>query len=206
MKAIYCAGEQGRVTLDILRRVEPDAEIVFLDDDPKRWGDEIHDTEVIGGQEALLEFDRDDVQVVIGYGAGQKVRLEIGSRIQQAGFELFCVVDPRTSISPSASIGRGSIVNAQSYVGPNVSMAELVLVDSAVNISHDVNISRGVTIGPNATLAGGTEVGEDAFIGAGATVVDHVSIGEGVTVGAGGVVVKSVEPHTTVVGVPAERI
>lgn len=202
-RILYCAGEQARVVLDTLRRLGDVEEVLVLDDDPDRHGDQIHGNEVAGGQEVLESLDPDGHRVLVAYGAEPGVRLQIASDIRDLGFRFFSAVDPDASVSPTATIGVGTTVNAQAYVGPDVSIGDHVIVDSSVNLSHDVQVKVGATIAPNATIAGGTTVGRNTFIGTGATVRDHVEIGDEAIVGMGAVVTDDVEAGATVIGVPA---
>lgn len=205
VRIIYCAGEQARVVLDILRRAGVGDDIVFLDDDETRQGDEIGTFPVVGGRAALSRFDPATDRCLVAAG-GQGTRLDIADRLKAAGFGFFSALDPEATISSTATVEGGTTVNARTYVGPGVKLSEFVLVDSLVNISHDVTVEAGATLTPHVTLAGGTTVGRDAYVGAGATVRDQVTIGDGAVVGAGAVVVDDVRSGETVVGVPAEPI
>lgn len=205
MYAIYCAGEVGRVVLDILRRKDV-TNIAFFDDDSTFWGTSIEGHEVRGGMNAFENLQPSQDVAIVAFGDAQTVRIEIAEQIRETGINLFSAIDPETTISQTAILGEGIIVNAQSYVGPGAQLADFVLLDSAVSIAHDVILETGVTIGPSATIAGGVKVGNDAYIGAGATVVDDVTIGDRAVLGAGAVVTESVPPETTVVGVPATPV
>lgn len=204
MKAIYGAGDEGRVVLDILRRAEEADEVVFLDDDVALRGKTVDGVQVVGGRGKLRDIDP-SVEVIVALG-GQGVRLNLLRQIRKSGQNLFTITDSEATVSSTAKIGDGVIVTAQSYVGPNVELSDGVLVDSMVNLSHDTHIGPGATLTPNVTIAGGVTVGVDAYLGASATVVDHVNIGDQATVGAGAVVIDDVPPDTTVVGVPARPV
>jgi sugar O-acyltransferase (sialic acid O-acetyltransferase NeuD family) len=205
IRAIYCAGEQGQVVVDILRSDGEVDDIVFLDDDTARQGDSLLGIKVVGDLTALDTYDN-PIQCLVAFGDRQEVRLDIAERIASQGHEFFTAVHSAVTVSKGATLGDGVIVNAQSYIGPDVTIGDHVLVDSCVNISHDSQIDVGATITPNVTIAGGVSVGRDAYIGPGATIIEDVHIGSEAVVGAGAVVTESVDERTTVVGVPAEPL
>lgn len=205
MKLIYCAGEQARVVLDILARASVD-DVVLFDDDEARHGDVVRGHEVLGGAPALDELDPETDAAIVAFGRSPGVRLDIAATVADRGFDFFSAIDPQATVSETAVLGDGVMLNAETYIGPDVTVEDHTLVDSLVNVSHDVTIEAGATITPHATLAGGVTVGRDAYVGAGATVTDHVAVGDGAVVGAGAVVLDDVPAGMTVVGVPAEPV
>ena len=99
------------------------------------------------------------------------------------------------SIPYSAQIGKsfyighfgGIIINANAIIGDNC------------------NISQGVTIGVSGVLEnrGVPTIGDHVYIGANAVVAGNIRVGNNSVIGANSLVNKNVEPHTTVLGVPA---
>lgn len=203
-KIIYCAGEEGKVVLDILRSSSNNYNIVFGDDDESIHGKKINGTKILGGIRKILDSDLTSPQFIVAFGDKPGVRLSIAERISEAGYTFFNAVHSSTVISDTASVGEGVMINGQSYIGPGVEIHNHVLIDSCVNISHDTLLRRGATVTPDVTAAGGVIIGPDAYIGPGATIVEDITIGEGAIVGAGSVVMDDVPPGTTVVGTPAE--
>ena len=205
MKAIYCAGDQGTVVVDILQAAGDDADLVFLDDDESKHGTTISGVNVVGGVEWLASH-ADRVACLVAHGGPGSARLGIAGKVVNAGAGFFDAVHPAATVSERAGTGTGITVNAESYVGPNAVLGDHVLVDSCVNISHDTAIADGATLTPNVTLAGNVSIGHEAYVGPGATVLKGVDVGDGALVGAGAVVTETVPPDTTVVGVPAAPI
>lgn len=205
MDVIYCAGEQGKVVLDILRsRGEADG-VVFADDDSNLHGDSVAGHPVVGGLDDVMAHDQ-SVTCIVAFGDQSGVRLDIADRLVAAGCEFFSAIHASATISDTASLGRGLVLNAESYLGPGVEVGEHVLVDSCVNISHDSSLKRGATVTPGATVAGGVVLNTDSYVGPGATIIEDVTVGEGAVIGAGAVVTDDVPSDTTVVGVPASPL
>jgi len=206
MKVNYCAGEQGRVVLDILRADGDDDNIVFVDDDQSLHHDSIDGVSVIGGQTKLAEFSTETARCLVAFGDKPGARLELAGEISNMGYNFFNAIHPSSSVSHSTTLGEGITVNGESYIGPHVRLDDHVLIDSCVNVSHECTLDTGATITPGVTLAGGVSVGTDVYIGPGATVIEDTTIGDNAVIGAGAVVTEDVRKETTVVGVPAEPI
>jgi sugar O-acyltransferase (sialic acid O-acetyltransferase NeuD family) len=206
MKAIYCAGEQGRVVLDVLQSTVGDETVIFLDDDPSLHGEVIHDTKVIGELDKVPDEAANAVQCVVAFGNKKEVRLQIAEDIEREGYQFFNAIHPSVVISEQAILGNGLMINGQSYIGPDVVIEDHVLIDSCVSVSHGTTLENGATITPGTTLAGGVTVRTDGYIGPGATIAEDLSIGQGAVVGAGSTVIDDVPSETVVVGSPANPI
>lgn len=204
MKAIYCAGEQGRVVLDILRANDDDEDIVFVDDDQSLHYESIDGVPVVGGQTELAELSSGDVRCLVAFGDEPGTRLELADDISNMGYRFFNAIHPSASVSYSITMGEGITINGGSYIGPHVHLYDHILVDSCVNISHECTVDAGATVTPGVTLAGGVSVGANVYIGPGATVTEDTTIANNAVIGAGAVVTGDVSEETTVVGVPAE--
>jgi sugar O-acyltransferase (sialic acid O-acetyltransferase NeuD family) len=153
--------------------------------------------------QALADFIPGEAErYIIGFRGLKMMPLVQGLR-EQHGLRFEALTHPTASISPSASLGEGVIVNSAAVIGSSASLADFVLVNRGATIGHDVRIGEFAVIGPGANLAGGVTVMRGAVVGIGATIVDLVRIGEGSFVAAGSVVTRDVEPGVTVAGIPA---
>lgn len=72
-------------------------------------------------------------------------------------------------------------------------------------IGRNVTIIGPVTVGYR-SIARWPRIADAVYIGAGARVLGDLRVGEGARVGANAVVLVDVEPHTTVVGMPARPV
>ncbi|ACR13924.1 serine O-acetyltransferase [Teredinibacter turnerae] len=101
-------------------------------------------------------------------------------------------------IHPAAKIGRGIMLDH----------ATGIVIGETTVVDDDVSIMQAVTLGGTGKEAGDRhpKIRRGVLISAGAKILGNIEIGEGAKVGAGSVVLKPVEPHTTVVGVPAVTV
>ncbi len=98
-------------------------------------------------------------------------------------------------IHPAAQLGKGIMLDHATGI---------VIGETSV-VEDDVSIMQSVTLGGTGKDSGDRhpKIRRGVLIGAGAKIIGNIEIGVGAKVGAGSVVLKDVEPHTTVVGVPA---
>lgn len=83
-----------------------------------------------------------------------------------------------------------------------------IVIGQTAVIEDDVSMWHGVTLGSSFHRAYDgprhPRINKGATIGAGAVILGGIVIGEGAVVAAGSVVTKDVDPHQTVVGIPAK--
>lgn len=116
------------------------------------------------------------------------------------------VVHPRAIVSPTATIGEGTVVCAGAVVQAAAAVGRHAIVNTAASVDHDAVIGDFAHIGPGAHLAGEVVVGTGGFFGIGSTAIPMINIGDWAVVGAGAVVTRDVPDRTTVVGIPAKPI
>lgn len=138
--------------------------------------------------------------VGIGHSATRLFWLEQLGRI---GYKRPLLIHPMAWVSPSASLGHGTVVLAQATVQAEAKIGSGAILNTGCSVDHDVFLADGVHVCPGARLAGGVHVGLRSFIGIGACVIQQKSIGSDVIVGAGAAVVDNLPDGITAVGVPA---
>jgi len=106
-------------------------------------------------------------------------------------------------VSPSASIGDGSVVMAGAICSTRVHVGSHVSINIGATVSHDAVLGDYSTLSPGVHVAGRCVIGEGVFLGVGAAVTDGVTIADGAVVGAGAVVIEDITEPGTYVGVPA---
>ncbi|MES2536069.1 MAG: NeuD/PglB/VioB family sugar acetyltransferase [Pseudomonadota bacterium] len=117
-----------------------------------------------------------------------------------------------TLISPTATIGRGAVLDAGSFVGHHAHVGPMArvgtagIINTAAVVEHDCVLGDYVHVSINAAAAGRSRLGDYVLLGAGATVIDSVVLADHITIGAGGVVINSIRLRGTYVGVPARLL
>jgi len=118
-------------------------------------------------------------------------RKELALFMQSRNSEVFGV-----DIHPACRIGRGIMFDHATGI---------VIGETSV-IEDNVSILQQVTLGGTGNEKGDRhpKIRSGVLISAGAKVLGNIEIGAGAKIGAGSVVLSDVEPHTTVVGIPAK--
>ena len=199
---IIGAGQGGRLVLSILKRFNPENEIVgFLDDG--KIGKTIDGVKVIGGTKDFANTSANSFIVGIGC-SNLKARAELFEKAKKAGLKPINAINPTALIDESAKIGKGVtifpgvVINKDAVVGDNVT------IYSGVVIEHECEIGNHVYIGPGAHLSGTVKVGEGTFIGVGANFIQDLKIGKNSVIGAGAVVLENVPDNVVYAGVPGK--
>ena len=133
-----------------------------------------------------------------------KVREKLYQLYAREGFEFATIISPKATISRSAKIGRGTVIQSGVNVSAATTIGSFVKLNTNANVMHDDVVGDFATIAPNAVLLGYVNIEKTAYIGANSTVLPHLNIGEGALVGAGAVVTKNVDANLIVKGVPAK--
>lgn len=106
----------------------------------------------------------------------------------------------------------GLEVSPRCEIGPGIFFPHTSgTVIGAALIGTNVTVYQGVTLGTKVLdkgfdLALRPKIGDGSVMGAGCKVLGGIRIGANVTVGANSVVVDSIQPNTTVAGIPAREI
>jgi sugar O-acyltransferase (sialic acid O-acetyltransferase NeuD family) len=200
------AGGHARVLIDILQMTPAIHIHSAVTPDASLWGKSLHNIPILGGDVLLQSLLAEGVTHFV-VGVGSTASTVLRQKLFQMGREHLLtplsVIHPTAIISQQAQLGLGVQILAASLINTNAKLGDNVVVNSGAMIEHDCEISDHVHVATGAILAGGVHVGRGAHIGAGATIRQGLIIGEGSVVGMGAVVIRSVEAHTTVVGVPA---
>lgn len=145
------------------------------------------------------------IGVAIAVGENQ-ARIRLAQKVAAAGLELPIIIHPRAYVSPSASIGAGTIVCAGVVVQPGAQISSMCILNTCSSVDHDCVVEEGVHLSPGVRLAGECKIGSQAWLGTGAICCQRAKVGAKAVIGAGAVVIHDIPANCTAVGVPARPI
>ena len=194
------AGGHARVVIDVARAAGFDPVAAL---DPASIGSTCNGVDVIGGDDlAANKFAEGLRQAVVAIG-DNALRLKIGRRLRDIGFNLPPIVHPSAILSPSAHIGDGTVIMPLAVVNAAATIGTMVIVNTSAVIEHDCVIGDGAHIAPGCRLGGTVSVGAQTLIGIGSVVRPEARIGDHAVVGAGSTVIGNIEGNLVATGSPA---
>lgn len=159
----------------------------------------------LGSDDALANFDAHRVEIFVAIGSNL-VRHQLLDVIAEAGFRSPSAIHSSAVVSPSATLGQGTIIMQGAVVNARTRLGRGVIVNTSASIDHDGDVGDAVHLAPGTHVAGSVTIADGAFLGVGVSVIPGMRIGAWSVVGAGAAVVTGIEPRSTVVGVPARPV
>ena len=86
------------------------------------------------------------------------------------------IIHRRAWVSPSASIGEGTVLMAGAIVQPRARIGRHCIINTGATVDHDCVLKDYVHIAPGAHLCGNVHVGEGALVGVGVGIEPGVVI------------------------------
>jgi len=201
---ILGAGGHARVVLDAARTMT-DVEVVGLVT-PDRDRGPIDGAPIVGTDAdlaALRATGATHAVVAVGSVEPGPARAALFMLIGAAGLTPAVIVHRAATVSPTASVGEGSVVLAGAIVNAGARIGRNAIVNTAAVVEHDCIVGDHAHVSPGAVLGGATRIGSHAHVGIGATVIHGLAVGSGAFVAAGAVVIADVPDGLRVAGVPA---
>jgi sugar O-acyltransferase (sialic acid O-acetyltransferase NeuD family) len=180
----------------------------FIDDDVSKTGRDLNEIPVLTLEEAVRRFRGVSVVTAVGSAAARET---MAKRAMDNGFPLASLVHPRVEKSRWITLGKGVVICAGTILTTNIVVGDYVQLNLDCTIGHDVRLGDYATLAPGVHVSGYVYIGRRVYIGTGAVIINGtesspVIIGDDAVVGAGACVTRSVDPATTVVGVPAKPL
>ena len=130
-----------------------------------------------------------------------KARARVAGIVGELGWKPAKLIHPTAILSSNVEVGAGSYIGPLSVISVNTEIGAHAIVDMHVSIGHDAD-----SVYPGARISGRCSLGRYAVVGSNATLLPGTVVGERSVVGASSLASCSIEPDTTLLGVPAQII
>jgi len=175
----------------------------FLDDNPDLLSTQILDRPVFGAVSALKSVMHD--LVVIGIG-DNKTRSRLFDQLTDLGEKFATVIHPSAIISPSVTIGAGTVVFARVVINTGAAIGDNVVLKCGCTVGHRCRVASHSYVSAGAYLGGAVNAGKGTLIGLGSSVLENITIGEWANVESKAMVIRDVAAGATIAGVPGEVV
>lgn len=197
LAGVFGAGGCGRGILPLVREQYPDAEAVFVGDQPVAT--RVNGHRVFSFEDFALQ---PDAAIVIAVAAPD-VRRRLVARCEEANVGFYSVRAANTVEMDDVVIGEGALLSPFTTLTSNIRIGRHFHCNLYSYVEHDARIGDFVTFAPAVRCNGNVTIGDGAYIGSNAVIRQGITIGAEATVGMGAVVVRDVAPGETVIGNPA---
>ena len=201
---IYGAGGLAKEVYDLAGRNMPDRwkSIFFIDDFREEGSFYLAKSITFESVLKLFQDRIDEIEGIVAVGE-PAYREMLTEKMEKAGIHIITLVDKTALISPTASIGEGTIVCEMATIHANVRIRKGVVIQPYACIGHDIEIGAYSVIGSNCAPGGNSILGNRVYVGMNATLKEKIKIGDDAVIGMGAVVYKDIDPMMTVIGNPA---
>ena len=137
---ILGAGGYGRTIADLASQLGEYYQISFLDDHGK-------DENILGTCEDVFRFLDDRTEVYPAFGSGE-LRMRWMRRLEAEGCTVPSLVHPRAYVSPTVTIGAGSMVLPMAVVNTGTTIEAGCIINIGALVDHDCIIETGCHLAP----------------------------------------------------------
>ncbi len=145
---ILGAGQYGQVVRETAEALG--YSVMFLDD--KKPTDTAADPAFVKGK--ISDWQKFEGQYFVAIGKTDE-RMPLVEELLAADKELATLIHPRAYVSPSATVGCGSIVEPMAVVNTGVVIGKGVLVCAGAVVNHNAVVGDGCQIDANTTVPSG---------------------------------------------------
>lgn len=208
--AIFGAGGFGREVACLIKRINKQQPntwnfIGFFDDDEKIWGAWNEYGKVLGGMDALNQWEK-PLDIAIAIGNPSVLELIVG-KIKNPNISFPNLIDPNVEFMDKECVmmGRGNVICVRSTISTNVKFGNFNLLNVAVGVGHDATFGDYNVLMPNVNISGGVNVGNTCLFGVKSTVLQYLKVGDRVKIGACSLLMRNAKSDNLYFGSPAER-
>lgn len=182
--------------------------IVGILDKKELVGTEVMGYKIVGTDSDIEKYFKKGCSflVTIGQIKSAKTRKIIYKKLISLDADLPVIISKNAYVSPSAKIGKGTIIMGFSYVNADVCIGENTIINTGCLIEHDAIVGSHTHISTKAIMNGDSCIGDEAFLGSGAIISNQTEVGNRTIIGAGSIVLNNFEDDVLAAGNPARWI
>ncbi|GEN46671.1 NeuD/PglB/VioB family sugar acetyltransferase [Alkalibacillus haloalkaliphilus] len=206
-KDIYIvgAGTYGETMVELAESLNYNVK-GFYDEDIGKQGNVVMGIPIINQYSMLEKADIKNNQFIVAIG-NNELRQKIMKTINDLGGITPTLIHPNATVSPSAEVGQGVYIQANSTVWTKVKISDYTIISPGVVIAHHTTVGESSLISTQTAVGASLDIGSKVFLGMNSTIITGVSyIGDNTTIGAGAVVINNAEKNSVYAGVPAKKI
>lgn len=147
---IVGAGMFANTVADVAKQTERFNNIKFLDDN--KTGEDI-----IGKCPDFQQFIKDGVQFFPAIG-NNEIRFKWFKKLESSKADIATLVHPSSYVSPTSSVGKGSVVLPRAIVNTNCRVGNACIINCGAIIDHDCIIEDGAHICLGAIIKGENKI------------------------------------------------
>lgn len=199
LKRLLLIGGGGhcRSVIDVIR-LSGEFEVVGILDQQDKLGEFVDGIEIIGSDDDLSKkLDLvDECLVTVGQLDSGSLRQSLYEKVISLGGSMATVISPRAYVSPSAQVGKGTVVMHDSLINANANVGINCIINTKSLVEHDAKIDSHVHLATNSTINGHAHIEDSCFIGSCSVVFQECVVGKGSVVGGGQVVRRDLLQHS----------
>lgn len=198
---LFGASGHGKVIKEILNANGVDVE-AFIDEN--------HQVHECAGLKVLHEYIG-LTPLIVSIGVN-RIRKKVVEKLMECAkangkeIEFTTAIHPSAIVSPTAKIGKGTVVMAGAIINADVVIGEHCIINTGATVDHDCKIGDYCHIAPGVNVSGTTYIGSGTWVGVGSCVIQGLNIGKNCMIGAGSVVVKNLPNNVLAYGNPCKVI
>ncbi len=209
MEKIVIIGASGHARV-IIETVELNKkyQIYGLIDSFKPKGQKILGYEILGTEDLIQDLMKKGIRKGVIAIGDNWTRYMMYTKIKEEtpDFEFVTIIHSSAIISPSAKIGRGTVVLASVKVNTYAEIGDGCILNTNSSFGHDGRLSDFSSIAPGVTVGGNVAIGFCTAISLGANVIQGIVIGKHSIIGAGSLILHDIDDFKLVFGVPGKEI
>lgn len=200
---IIGGGEHARVVIEAARSLADWNVLGFVDPLPCDETAARMKVARLGDDEAIGRHSSAALMLGIGTAGLDDRRQKAVASLGAAPERWATVIHATAWVSPTATLGAGSVVLAGAVINSGVRVGRHCIINSRACIEHDATLGDFVHAAPGSIVAGGAGVGDGSYLGIGSLIRDHRTIGRRCLVGMGAAVTGDFGDGAVLVGIPA---